>query len=131
MPLIEHPPLGHEVLQFMKKPIKVTGKDPMMGFRAPPALRASIVRWAETQPDSPSLPDAVRRLVEMGLAARSRSRHARSAKAEKANEMASLQLDRLADETAPAQEQAKRKRQLLRGPEEFESSRVDRRKKMK
>lgn len=115
----------------MKKPTKVTGSDPMMGFRPPPALRASIVRWAETQPDKPSLSDAVRRLVEIGLTAKSRSRHQQSAKAEKADEMASRQLDRLADRTATAEEQASRKRRLLKGPEEFQGSRVDRRNKAK
>jgi hypothetical protein len=113
----------------MKKTTKATGK--MMGFRVPPALRASIVRWAETQPDDPSLSTVVRRLVEIGLTVKSRSRPTRSPKVEKANEMASRQLDRLADETATPQEQANRKRQLLGGPKEFESSRVDRRKKAK
>jgi hypothetical protein len=39
-----------------------------MGFRADPAIRASIVRWAENQPDTPSLSEAIRRLLEMGLA---------------------------------------------------------------
>jgi hypothetical protein len=29
-----------------------TGRDPMMGFRAAPVLRASIVKWAENQPIS-------------------------------------------------------------------------------
>jgi hypothetical protein len=60
----------------MKKSIKAepkkrgrpaTGKDPMMGFRAAPVLRASIVRWAENQPDRPTLSEATRRLVELGL----------------------------------------------------------------
>ena len=116
----------------MKKLSEVLGKDdPMMGFRARPALRASIVRWAETQPDNPSLPEAVRRLVEAGLTTASRPRHARSAKAQEANKMASRQLDRLADKTATPREQAIRKRQLLGGPEEFQSSRLDRRKKTK
>ena len=112
----------------MKKPTKVTGSDPMMGFRPPPALRASIVRWAETQPDRPSLSDAVRRLVEIGLTAKSQSRQQQSAKAD---ELASRQLDRLADHTATAEEQASRKRRLLKGPEEFQGSRVDRRNKAK
>jgi len=125
----EHRLLAYGVVQLMKKPTKVTGNDPMMGFRTPPALRASIVRWAEMQPDNPSLSEAVRRLVEMGLTIRSRTRQQQSAKTDKANEMASLQLDRLADKTATAKEQASRKRRLLRGPEEFQKSRVDRRDK--
>jgi len=109
----------------MKRPTKATGNDPMMGFRAPPALRASIARWAETQPDNPSRSEAVRRLVEMGLAVRPRSRQ-QSPKAAKANDIASRQLDRLADQAATPQEQASRKRRLLKGPEEFQGMRVDR-----
>ena len=57
----------------MKKPTKTAGKEPMMGFRASP-LRASIIRWAETHPKVPSLSEAVRLLVELGLAARSPTR---------------------------------------------------------
>jgi hypothetical protein len=33
-------------------------------------IRASIVRWAEDQPDMPSLSEAIRRLVEIGLKAK-------------------------------------------------------------
>ena len=40
-----------------------------MGFRASPDIRASIVRWAENQPDHPTLSEAIRRLVEIGLTA--------------------------------------------------------------
>jgi hypothetical protein len=47
-----------------------TGKTPMMGFRATPLLRASIVQWAVRQPDAPKLSEAVRRLVELGLKAK-------------------------------------------------------------
>jgi hypothetical protein len=63
----------------MKKSIKVepkkrgrpaTGKDPLMGFRASPVMRASVVRWAENQPDTPTLSEAIRRLVELGLKAK-------------------------------------------------------------
>jgi hypothetical protein len=65
----------------MKKSIKAkpkkqrgrpaTGKDPMIGLRASPALRASIESWAEDQPDEPSLSEAIRRLIEIGLKAKS------------------------------------------------------------
>jgi hypothetical protein len=44
-----------------------TGTTPLMGFRADPVIRASIVRWAENQPDMPTLSEAIRRLVELGL----------------------------------------------------------------
>jgi hypothetical protein len=47
-----------------------TGITPMMGFRAEPALRAAIVRWAENQPDSPALSEAIRQLVALGLKAK-------------------------------------------------------------
>jgi hypothetical protein len=44
-----------------------TGADPLMGFRAAPNVRAAIVKWAENQPDKPTLSEAIRRLVEIGL----------------------------------------------------------------
>jgi hypothetical protein len=47
-----------------------TGTTPIMGFRADPVIRASIVRWAENQADMPSLSEAIRRLVELGLKAK-------------------------------------------------------------
>ena len=39
------------------------------------------------------------------------------------------QLDQLADQSVSAEEQESRKRQLLKGPEEFRGVRVDRAKK--
>jgi hypothetical protein len=51
-----------------------TGITPMMGFRADPVIRAEIVRWAEKQPDMPSLSEAIRRLVELGLSNGKRSK---------------------------------------------------------
>jgi hypothetical protein len=47
-----------------------TGITPMMGFRAPPVLRAAIVTWANKQADLPTLSEATRRLVEIGLKAK-------------------------------------------------------------
>jgi hypothetical protein len=42
----------------------------MMGFLADPVIRAEIVRWAEKQPDMPTLSEAIRRMVEIGLKAK-------------------------------------------------------------
>lgn len=65
-----------------------------MGFRAAPAIRASIVRWAELQPDNPTLSEAIRRLVELGLLASEnypelRYQHKANESADKASKLAS------------------------------------------
>jgi hypothetical protein len=49
-----------------------TGITPLMGFRADPAIRDSIVRWAGNQPNMPSLSEDIRRLVELWLKAKSK-----------------------------------------------------------
>jgi hypothetical protein len=98
----------------------------MMGFRASPVLRASIVRWAENQPDMPKLSEATRRLVELGLAAGKKFAAPSQQTAATAKKLAAEQIDRMGDSAAPAEEQASRKRRLLKGPEEFREARVDR-----
>lgn len=98
----------------------------MMDFRVDPKLRGRIVRWAEMQPDNPSLSEAARRLVEVGLTVEPGSRQQHPARSQKAREMAGRQLDQLVDKGATSEEQASRKRRLLGGPEEFQSIRIDR-----
>jgi hypothetical protein len=102
---------------------------PLMGFRADDVTRAAIVKWAENQPDKPTLSEAVRRLVGLGLSANGRPNLTSNARAAEANAMAGTQLDQLADPSATSDERAHRKRRLLQGPEEFQSVRVDRPKK--
>jgi hypothetical protein len=100
-----------------------TGRDPMMGFRAAPVLRASIVRWAELQPDMPTLSEATRRLVEIALE--------KSAKKEgtpnklRAAELAAKTIEKIIDPAAPPVERAQRRRRLTKGPLEFREDRVD------
>jgi hypothetical protein len=93
-----------------------------MGFRANPTTRAAIVKWAENQPDTPTLSEAIRRLVEIGLTVKVRSKQNSPARAERAAATAGEQLDQLADKSASAEDQATR----LKGPEEFQNVRVDR-----
>jgi len=102
-----------------------------MGFRASPAMRGSVVKWAENQPDSPSLSEAIRRLVELGLTAKFKGRQSNEAQRLRAREMAGKTLDGLTDVTAHSDDQASRKRRLLKGPEEFREARVDRQKAKK
>ncbi|WP_083967123.1 ribbon-helix-helix protein, CopG family [Methylosinus sp. LW3] len=44
-----------------------TGKDPMLNFRAPPALVERVDKWAAKQDDAPSRSEAIRRLLEKAL----------------------------------------------------------------
>jgi hypothetical protein len=41
----------------------------MIGLRMPPESRKAVEAWAKQQPHKPSLSEAIRRLVEIGLAA--------------------------------------------------------------
>jgi hypothetical protein len=101
-----------------------TGIRPLMGFRADPAIRAAIVRWAENQPDMPSLSEAIRRLVELGLTVKTKSAPSERQRAALAD-LASKAIDSLTVGTADS-EKASRKRRLIKGPEEFREVRVDR-----
>ena len=88
----------------------------MVGFSAPPQLRGKGL----------TLSEATRRLVEIGLERHSKSVGKPSAKsAESARQIAAKAIDGLVDLAAPAEEAAKRKRRLLRGPEEFREVRHD------
>ena len=107
----------------------ITGKDPLMGFRASPAMRASIVRWAESQSDKPSLSEALRRLAELGLTVKAPRKQSEAARAERAKDLAANVIDSFPALTADVEETASRKRYLLKGPEEFRDVRVDRAKK--
>jgi hypothetical protein len=107
----------------------ITGNDPLMGFRASPATRASVVRWAERQSDNPSLSEAIRRLVELGLTVTARPKQSAPVRAERAKDLTAKVIDGLPIHATDAEETASRKRRLLKGPEEFRDVRVDRAKK--
>ena len=100
-----------------------------MGFRADAATRAAIVKWSESEPDKPSFSEAIRRLVELGLARGKAARLSSRECAGRAKQLAAKTLDRLADLTAPTEQVAYRKERLLKGPEEFRELRVDRERK--
>src|ERR1035437_5818237 len=121
----------------MKKSIKVdqkkkrgrpaTGRGLMVSSRIPEATVATIDGWAAQNETTRS--DAIRRLVEIGLASAKVARAQKPSDSPTARDLAAVQIDRLTDPGAPADEQAHRKRRLLKGPEEFREDRVDRVKK--
>src|SRR6516162_3038780 len=102
-----------------------TGKGTLTGLRLQAGLLARIDRWAASQEDDPSRPEAIRRLVELGLALAQPAR-VRTKKAAQAAEMASQEIDRLGDPSATDEERQLRKRRLIRGPREFRDLRRNR-----
>ena len=95
-------------------------------LRVLPDQAVAIDAWIVKQDEPVTRPEAIRRLVELGLTVKARSKQGSRARSETASAMAGNQLDELADASASAEERATRKRRLLKGPEEFQSVRVDR-----
>jgi Arc/MetJ-type ribon-helix-helix transcriptional regulator len=90
-----------------------------------PAMIQAIDDWRARQKPVPDESEAIRRLVELGLASAPPAvRHGKKMAA-KASELAGEMIDRLIDKSAPADEQAKRKRRLIKGPPEFREMRDD------
>jgi hypothetical protein len=102
-----------------------TGQTPMMGFRATEELRGKIVHWAEFQPDTPKLSEAVRRLVELGLTVKTKAKQTSAARADRAKELATKAIGKIIDPVALPEERAQRRRSLTKGPPEFREARVD------
>jgi hypothetical protein len=121
----------------MKKPNRDIRKKkrgpPSQGGRKPPQLVrmdepliSAIDGWREKHDDSPSRPEAIRRLVALGLAVKHKLKQPPAAIAARAKELAAKAIDKMSDGKASADDQSHRKRRLLKGPEEFRESRVDR-----
>jgi hypothetical protein len=102
-----------------------TGKGTLIGVRVQPDRLTVIDAWIKAQEDTPSRPEAIRRLMAMGLASSPRSGHHSQKAAAKASQIAGREIDRLVDQSVPAEERASRKRRLLKGPKEFRDLRTD------
>lgn len=111
------------------RPKKVGGVYPVAAVRLSPELSKAVDAWAARQDDEPSRSEAIRRLVEIGLAAHAPIKQTSSRQKLRAQEMAGGALDKLADREASSSDQAGRKRQLLKGPAEFRAQRGDKSKK--
>jgi hypothetical protein len=94
--------------------------------RIPPAEMEPIDGWIKEQPKpKPSRPEAIRRLVELGLTVKTKSASSERQRAALAD-LASKAIDSLTVGTADSDEKASRMRRLIKGPEEFRELRVDR-----
>jgi hypothetical protein len=118
----------------MKRSIKVTpkkkrgrpatGRDPHVTSRMPRSLIDQVETWAVANETGRS--EAIRRLVELGLTVKLKPTQPAGAGAERAKELAAKAIDKMTDGSASTDDQASRKRRLLKGPEEFREARVDR-----
>jgi hypothetical protein len=94
-------------------------------LRLHPPLLTNLDNWIAGQDDSPSRPEAIRRLVEKGLTAESTARPRSKKTAQKASDLASREIKDLGDTSQPLEEQQRRQRTLIRGPKEFREIRED------
>ena len=102
-----------------------TGRDPVTAIRLSKELRETVDKWADRQDDQPGRSEAIRRLVELGLTVKTKAKPTERHRA-RASDLAAKAIDSLTAGTADADDQASRKRRLLKGPEEFRDLRVDR-----
>jgi hypothetical protein len=117
----------------MKKSIKVapkkrrgrpaTGKDPHVAARMPTALIGEVEAWAKVNRATRS--EAIRRLVELGLTVKTKSKQPPVERAMRARELAGKAIEKVSDQAASPEERTHRRRRLTRGPLEFREDRVD------
>ena len=102
-----------------------TGRDPVTAIRLPEDLRVRVEAWATKLADTPSRSEAIRRLIEIGLASVRTVKPSDKKSAAKAAGLAGEMVDYLSDSSVPADIREKRKRRLLTGPSEFRELRTD------
>jgi len=102
-----------------------TGKGVQVVVRLQPDPLRALDGWAAKQNDYPTRAEAIRRLVELGLTVRTKSKQPPATRAERAKELAAKTIEKILDPSAPPEERAQRRRRLTKGPSEFRDDRVD------
>ena len=102
-----------------------TGQDPVTAIRLSKKLRADVDAWAGEQADEPGRSEAIRRLVELGLTVKTKSKQAPVERATRARELAAKAIEKISDPSASQEERTQRRRRITRGPQEFREDRVD------
>ena len=93
--------------------------------RLEPAQFEALDGWIKKH-DVESRPEAIRRLVELGLKATTPAKLvSKASNKTRAAELAAKVVDKIVDPTAPADERDRRRRHLTKGPPEFREDRVD------
>jgi len=91
--------------------------------RLEPSTVAAVDHWAAANDVSRS--EAIRRLVELGLTVRMKSKQTTAERATRAKELAATEIEKVSDPSATQEERTQRRRRLTRGPQEFREDRVD------
>lgn len=103
-----------------------TGTGTTIGVRMLDDRIAALDAWIAKQKEPElSRPEAIRRLVELGLTVKTRSAPSERQRATLAD-LASKAIDSLTAGTPDNNEKTSRKRRLIKGPEEFREVRADR-----
>ena len=107
------------------RPVEIPGGDTaFVGLRLPSDLLKRIDGWAgQEKIDRRS--EALRALIERGLAGAQPMKRRSPKAAAKASDMAGRQIDKLANPAMPEAERRVRKRRLIKGPREFRDMRGD------
>jgi hypothetical protein len=103
-----------------------TGKGTLVGVRLQPDDLSELDDWISEQDESFTRPEAIRRLVELGLKVKLVAKPAgKPGRRLRAQELAAKAIEKIIDPAAPPEEQAQRRRRLTKGPAEFREARVD------
>jgi hypothetical protein len=116
---------SNKVVPKKRRGRPATGRDPVTAIRLSQELRKTVDAWAERQDDKPARSEAIRRLVEIGLTVRTKSKQAPAERAIRARELAAKAIEKISDPSATQEERTQRRRRLTRGPQEFREDRVD------
>jgi hypothetical protein len=132
-----------------------TGQGMLVGVRLQPEDLSELDDWISEQDESFTRPEAIRRLVELGLTVTTKVRPtgrlraalvadlaaeaidslglkvkparpvSRPGRRLRAQELATKAIEKIIDPAAPPEERALRRRRLTKGPTEFREDRVD------
>jgi hypothetical protein len=101
-----------------------SGKDPLVSARLPQPLIDQVEAWSAS--NSVTRSEAIRRLVELGLNAKTTTRPvSKPGRKLRAQELATKAIEKMIAPSAPPEERAERRRRLTKGPTEFREDRID------
>jgi len=103
-----------------------TGRGIQVGERWHPPEIAALDIWIASQGEKMTRAQAIRRLVELGLKAKTAVKPvAKPGRRLRAQELAAKTIEKIIDPSAPLEEKVERRRRLIKGPTEFREDRID------